>query len=71
MGIIRFQIWNCKFQIYNFAMGTFYIRCKVENIADRKKSAIIPKMPVDTGSEITWVSAQTLEKLNIEPEKKI
>ncbi len=51
-------------------MGTFYIRCKVENIADRKKSAIIPKMPVDTGSELTWVSAQTLEKLDIEPEKK-
>lgn len=51
-------------------MGTFYIRCIVENIADRKKSAIIPKMLVDTGSELTWVSAQTLEKLDIEPEKK-
>ena len=51
-------------------MGTFYIRCRVENITNRKKSAIVPKMLVDTGSELTWISAQTLEKLDIEPEKK-
>ena len=51
-------------------MGTFYIRCKVENIKDRKKSVIIPKMLVDTGSELTWISSPTLEKLDIEPEKK-
>ncbi len=51
-------------------MGTFKIRCKVENVADRKKSAIIPQILVDTGSELTWVSAKTLEKLDIEREKK-
>jgi predicted aspartyl protease len=51
-------------------MGTFYIRCRVENITNRKKSAIVPKMLVDMGSELTWISAQTLEKLDIEPEKK-
>ncbi|MEO7673410.1 MAG: aspartyl protease family protein [Pyrinomonadaceae bacterium] len=51
-------------------MGTFYIRCKVENVIDRTKSAIIPKMLVDTGSEYTWVSTQTLDKLDIEREKK-
>ena len=51
-------------------MGTFYIKCKIENIADRKKSAVVPKMLVDTGSELTWISANTLEKLDIEREKK-
>lgn len=51
-------------------MGTFHIKCKVENIADRKKSAVIPKVLVDTGSELTWISAPTLEKIDIKPEKK-
>jgi predicted aspartyl protease len=51
-------------------MGTFYIRCKVENVVNRAKSAAIPKMLVDTGSEYTWISAQTLEKIDIEREKK-
>lgn len=51
-------------------MGTFEIKCKIENIANRKKSSIIPKMLVDTGSEFTWISAKTLEKLDIEREKK-
>ncbi len=51
-------------------MGTFSIKCKIENIAQRGKSEIIPKMLVDTGSEYTWVSAKTLEKLDVEREKK-
>ncbi len=51
-------------------MGAFTIRCKVENIASRTKSAVIPRMLVDTGSEYTWVSAKTLEKLEVEREKK-
>ena len=51
-------------------MGTFHIKCKVENVVDRTKSAIIPKILVDTGSEYTWVSMQTLDKLEIEREKK-
>ena len=51
-------------------MGTFHIKCKVENVVDRTKSAIIPKMLVDPGSEYTWVSRQTLDRLDIEPEKK-
>lgn len=55
---------------YNFFMGTFSIKCKIENIARREKSAIVPKMLVDTGSEYTWVSAKTLEKLDVEREKK-
>ena len=51
-------------------MGTFFIKCKVENVASRQKSAIVPKMLVDTGSEYTWVSAQTLEKIKVGREKK-
>jgi len=51
-------------------MGTFKIKCKVENVINREKSAIIPQMLVDTGSEYTCVSAQTLEKLDVQREKK-
>jgi len=51
-------------------MGTFKIKCKVENIAKRDKSVMIPQMLVDTGSEYTWVSEQTLEKLDVQREKK-
>ena len=51
-------------------MGTFTVGCKIENPADRKQSAVIPSILVDTGSELTWVPASTLEKLNIAREKK-
>ncbi|MEK6320880.1 MAG: retroviral-like aspartic protease family protein [Acidobacteriota bacterium] len=51
-------------------MGTFYTRCKVENIVDRTKSAIIPKLLVDTGSDYTWIPAAALAKLDIDREKK-
>ncbi|MEK6299880.1 MAG: retroviral-like aspartic protease family protein [Acidobacteriota bacterium] len=51
-------------------MGTFYTRCKVENILDRTKSAIIPKLLVDTGSDYTWIPAAALERLEIDKEKK-
>jgi hypothetical protein len=51
-------------------MGTFYTRCKIENTVDRTKAAVIPKLLVNTGSEYSWVSANTLEKLGINREKK-
>lgn len=51
-------------------MGTFYTRCKIENIVERARSAIIPKLLVDTGSEYTWIMATTLEKLGVRREKK-
>lgn len=51
-------------------MGTFVTKCKIENVVDRNKSAVMQKMPVDTGSEYTWVPATTLEKLGINREKK-
>ena len=51
-------------------MGTFYTRCKVENIIDRTKSTIIPKLLVDTGSDYTWIPAVALAKIEIDREKK-
>jgi predicted aspartyl protease len=51
-------------------MGTFHVRCRIENTVDRKKGAIVPKLLVDTGSEYTWVPAATLEKIGVQREKK-
>lgn len=51
-------------------MGTFYTKCKIENVVDRSKAVIIPKMLVDTGSEYTWVSETILDRLGISREKK-
>ena len=51
-------------------MGTFYTRCKIENIVDREKSTVVSRVLVDTGSEYTWIPSATLDRLGIEPEKK-
>src|SRR2546430_11739201 len=51
-------------------MGTFYVRCKVENHVDRSKSVVVPKLLVDTGSDYTWVPAKLLEKIGVEREKR-
>ena len=52
------------------AMGTFFIKCKVENIVERSKSAVMPKLLVHSGSEYTWIPAKTLERVGVEREKK-
>ena len=51
-------------------MGLFSVGCKVENHADPKKSAIISKIMVDTGSEFTWIDEAVLRRIGIEPMKK-
>jgi len=51
-------------------VGAFFVRCKIENVSDRSKSALLSRMLVDTGSEYTWVPATTLEKLGVAREKK-
>jgi len=51
-------------------MGEFHLGCKLENIADRSKSATLSKMLVDTGSQCTWIPEPVLEKLGIVREKK-
>lgn len=51
-------------------MGTFYTKCKFENVSDRNKSVVLSRMLVDTGSEYTWAPAKSLEKIGIDREKK-
>lgn len=51
-------------------MGTFHTKCKIEHPANRARSAVVPKLWVDTGSEYTWVPARTLERIGIQREKK-
>jgi len=51
-------------------MGTFHTKCKIENPNDRDRSLVIPKLLVDTGSEYTWVSERSLERIGINSEKK-
>ncbi len=51
-------------------MGLFTVGCRVENYSDPKKSVVIPRLLVDTGSEYTWIAASQLEKIGIEPRKR-
>jgi predicted aspartyl protease len=51
-------------------MGTFYTKCKIENVSDRSKSVVLSRLLVDTGSEYTWAPANSLEKIGIDREKK-
>ena len=51
-------------------METFHTKCKIENPTDRTRSVVIPKLLVDTGSEFTWVSERSLERIGISREKK-
>lgn len=51
-------------------MGTFHVGARIENITDRTKGVSIPRMLVDTVSEYTWVPEPTLEKLDVDREKK-
>ena len=51
-------------------MGTFYTSCRVENHVDRKKSAEVPKLLVDSGAEFTRISGETLKNIGVKREKK-
>jgi predicted aspartyl protease len=51
-------------------MGTFYVGCKVENHKNQKRAAVVPKLLVDTGGEFTWLPAEVLQRIGIEPVKK-
>ena len=51
-------------------MGTFHTSCMVENHIDGSKHARVSKILVDTGSEYTWIAAETLEKIDVRREKK-
>ncbi len=51
-------------------MGTFYSSGRVEKQVDRKKSAEIHKMLVDSGAEFTRINAETLKSIGVKREKK-
>ena len=51
-------------------MGTFYTSCRVENDIDRKMAVEVPKLLVDSGSEFTWIQADTLKRAKVSREKK-
>ena len=51
-------------------MGLFSVGYRVENHSDPKKAVVIPRIPVDTGGEFTWIDAALLEKIGVEPRKK-
>ena len=51
-------------------MGTFHIRCAIQNHSDRNKVVRVGKILVDTGSEYTWISESLLERIGVAREKK-
>jgi len=51
-------------------MGTFYVGCKVENHRQPQKSAVVPRLLVDSGSEFTWLPEAVLSRIGVEPIKR-
>jgi predicted aspartyl protease len=51
-------------------MGTFRTKVDVTNIVRRSRAAEVPGVPVDTGSEYTWLPAPILEQIGVKREKK-
>lgn len=51
-------------------MGTFRIGCKIANVANRERSAKVERLPVDTGSDYTWIPGKILERIGVGREKK-
>lgn len=51
-------------------MGCFRVGCRVENHQDRNRSAEVAGIPVDTGSELSWIREATLESIGVERETK-
>jgi len=51
-------------------MGSFYVGCKVENHKDQKRSAVVSRMLVDSGSEYTWLPEDVLKQIGVQPVKK-
>ncbi|WP_165742031.1 retropepsin-like aspartic protease [Candidatus Thiosymbion oneisti] len=51
-------------------MGLFSVGCLIENQQDRKRKVRIPKILVDTGSDLTWINYQYLKEIGIDTEKK-
>lgn len=52
-------------------MGTFRTTIKVASHARPDETRELPDTLVDTGSELTWVPAETLESLGVRPVKTL
>ena len=42
----------------------------MENHKDQKRSAVVPRMLVDSGSEYTWLPEEVLKQIGVQPIKK-
>ena len=51
-------------------MGLFNVGCLIANPQDRTRTVRLPKVRVDTGSELTWIRQKHLERIGVEPEEK-
>jgi len=52
-------------------MGVFRTGCIVENHTDRSRSVRIAGLPVDTGSEYSWIPKSDLESIGVAREKNL
>ena len=51
-------------------MGHFFVDCEIEHIRNAKKKVTVPHLLVDTGSEFTWILADTLKQIGVAVKKK-
>jgi predicted aspartyl protease len=51
-------------------MGTISTESTIANPVDRQRTVVVSRLLVDTGSELSWVAAHTLEQVGIAREKK-
>ena len=51
---------------YAPVMGCFRVGCRIENQRDRSRSAQVPGILVDTGSELSWIREDVLESIGVE-----
>jgi predicted aspartyl protease len=51
-------------------MGHFYVDCEIFHIRNPKKTAKVHHLLVDSGSEYTWIAADTLKQIGVKVEKK-
>jgi predicted aspartyl protease len=51
-------------------MGSFFVACQVHNHVQERKTATVPKLLVDTGSEYTWIPQSVLMKIGVKPREK-
>ena len=51
-------------------MGVFGLDCEIVNISDPSRSATVPELLVDSGSELTWAPDTALHQVRVQIVKK-